>query len=63
MSKMLYCIEHERMFHAEEGIVFGHEIIIRASADESPELEFCEFENGWATCPPPVVEDLEERVQ
>jgi len=48
---MLYCIEHESMVRPEQPIL-GHLVAI-FNTDAPSEVDFCEFEMGWATCPPP----------
>lgn len=65
----LYCIEHENMFEAKDGICgLGHIDLFSISYDlnEAPtteyDLDFCCFPpdgEGWATCPPPEAPDIE----
>ena len=62
--KPLYCISHEKMVMAEEPIL-GHAYTENHYVGDiwmGAEIEFCEFESGWATCPPPEF-DLDSYVQ
>lgn len=52
MSTKLYCIKHETMVDGEMGKVFGH-IVRPLVYPPDWEIDFCEFEEGWAVCPPP----------
>jgi hypothetical protein len=47
---MLYCIEHGNM-EKLDGDFFGHLTIVHTKYGE--EADLCQFEHGWATCPPP----------
>ena len=57
---MLYCIKHEEMEKVEFG---GYDLagqkhtghLEDIKIDDYPyfEIDFCEFPDGWATCPPP----------
>lgn len=55
--EMLYCIEHGQMVEARpmEFCVAGHEHFSTAVYDGAvvQELDFCCFDQGYATCPPP----------
>ncbi len=54
---MLYCIEHQKM--AQEFPLkfcpFGHEhnVTIEYEGVTMEEIDYCCFDKGWATCPPP----------
>lgn len=48
---MLYCIECEKMVQPEYSGVFGHMNAIWNGF--SGDVEYCEFDMGWASCPPP----------
>ena len=49
--EFLYCIEHEEMVKAEEfNSGMGH---LKETTGESPEIDVCHFESGYAYCPPP----------
>lgn len=54
--EMLYCIKHEKMAKAER-LILGHlEYIYPWCSLGYPmdtEVDFCEFEQGFAYCPPP----------
>jgi len=55
-----YCILHEEMVALEPGLISGHMIECRGdSIYDPPEIEFCDFPDGWATCPPPEF-DMDE---
>ncbi len=43
-------------------VSFVHEVIIPAYKDSPEDLDWCEFDEGWATCPPPDDQDWLERV-
>lgn len=57
MKKILYCIKCERMVITEDNGIFGHVVEIPATRDQPAEIDFCEFPHGWATCPPPALEE------
>lgn len=50
MTALIYCIKHEEMVYPEKPL-FGHPVFVRTN--HGTEIEFCEFEHGWATTPPP----------
>ena len=50
----LYCIKCERMVKSEKSGVSGH---MAYSPDYLGEFEFCEFEEGFAACPPPEFDE------
>lgn len=52
MNEKLYCIRHKEMVKPEMGRVFGH-IVEPLVYPPDWELDFCEFEQGFAYCPPP----------
>lgn len=56
MTQDLYCIRHEQMVVPEGENFDGHEFIFR-DTDDLPELQFCEFPDGFASCPPPEMEE------
>lgn len=49
---MLYCIEHNQMVRTEgeKNGVFGH--MVAMWNENGGEVDFCEFNLGWATIPP-----------
>ena len=55
----LYCIKHEKMVAAHELYMppAYHWNTIQVSNSPDPgfryDVEFCLFDGGWATCPPP----------
>jgi hypothetical protein len=53
----IYCIEHEAMFHLEQGKCVGHAYVIPAYTEDGlaigSELDFCCLPSGLAYCPPP----------
>lgn len=57
--EMLFCIKHEKMVKAEKPILglFGHLEYVYPSCSlgypMDTEVDFCEFEQGFAYCPPP----------
>lgn len=61
---MLYCIKHQKMVKAEESKDTG---LIHCDVVDIPETPFydldcCEFDEGWATLPPPAF-DMDEFMQ
>lgn len=57
MARMLYCIEHEEMALTEDFPKYGfsgHITTASILGEPYPEIDFCELDLGWATCPPPV---------
>lgn len=59
MTQDLYCIKHEEMVIPEGACCIGHEYIANGHGD-IPGLqfrEFCDFPDGYATMPPPDMEE------
>ena len=46
--ELLFCIKHEEMVAPTGG---GH-LMVEETEPGLPELNLCEFSEGWATCPP-----------
>jgi hypothetical protein len=52
MSEFLWCLEHEHEVKAENSMVgICHSYPV--TTDTGWDLDFCFFDLGWATCPPP----------
>jgi hypothetical protein len=54
----LYCIECEKMVWADTHLS-GHEVVTCPNSFDPPEVDYCEFPDGWAVMPPPDV-DIDE---
>ena len=61
MKTELYCIRHEQIVWAELKPIMGHIEIVEVTEYPFHDADFCEFEDGWATVPPPEF-DLQEYV-
>lgn len=54
MSEMLYCVKHETMERAEVATYSPNTMIHMVwDANYPDDLDWCEFPQGWATCPSP----------
>lgn len=56
MSECLYCIEHEEMElvqHSEAGDCHEYDVTYIDLPYSVQEADWCFFDKGWATCPPP----------
>lgn len=53
MPKELYCIEHEEMVQTFHSPKSDLQHTGWAMTDEWGDMYWCDFDMGWATCPPP----------
>ena len=65
---ILFCIKHEKTVKAYHsvGSELFHERTVQVSNSPDPgtryDLEYCDFDDGWATVPPPEF-DIEEYME
>lgn len=62
--KDLYCIHHERMVEpfTSPYAPLSHSFWVDTGDPETEDLVICDFDGGWATCPPPDF-DLDEYIE
>ena len=57
--EIVWCIEHGALVELEQGNCLGHSYCVQTEFGQ--ELYFCCLDGGFAYCPPPIVEKMNDK--